>query len=312
MGVPNSRICRVKNGPGAAAADLPETPHQGSSSGGAAAVTGPRTGSEPEAATPRRRREPPRFRPVEVRRVERLNPRMVRVTLAGQELAGFATDLPAASVRLLLAASGDELVVPSWNGNEFLLPDGRRPTIRTFTPLRFDPQALELDIDIVLHDSGAASQWAEAVGPGAPAALSGPGRGYAVATDARAYVLAGDETAIPAISQLLAAMPRGMPVQGLIEVAEPEARAALGDYPAASVEWLDLPPGAGPGDALVPAVQSTDITEGTRVWVAGEAAAVQRIRRHLFEELGLPRSQASVRGYWKRGRSGDEGDNRSR
>lgn len=237
---------------------------------------------------------------------------MVGVTLAGQELAGFATGLPAASVRLLLAAPGDELVVPSWNGNEFLLPDGRRPTIRTFTPLRFDPEALELDIDIVLHGNGAASQWAEAAAPGTPAALSGPGRGYAVATDARAYVLAGDETAIPAISQLLAAMPRDMPVQVLIEVAEPEARAPLGDHPAASVEWLDLPPGAGPGGALVPAVQCTDIAEDARVWVAGEAAAVQRIRRYLFEERNLPRSRASVRGYWKRGRSGDEDNDRSR
>jgi len=45
--------------------------------------------------------------------------------------------------------------------------------------------------------------------------------------------------------------------------------------------------------------------EGARLWVAGEAAGVQRVRRHLFEERGLPRGQASVRGYWKRGRSGD-------
>lgn len=236
---------------------------------------------------------------------------MVRVTLAGQELTGFTADLPAASVRLLIAAPRDELVVPSWNGNEFLLPDGRRPTIRTFTPLRFDPQALELDLDIVLHGSGAASQWAEAAAPGTPAALSGPGRGYAIAADARTYVLAGDETAIPAISQLLAAMPRGMPVQVLIEVAAPAARVSLEDHPAASVEWLDLSLRAEPGDALVPAVQSMDITEDTRVWVAGEAAAVQRIRRHLFEDRGLPRSQASVRGYWKLGRSGDKDDDRS-
>jgi len=40
------------------------------------------------------------------------------------------------------------------------------------------------------------------------------------------------------------------------------------------------------------------------VWVAGEAAAVQRIRRALFEERGVPRSRATVRGYWKHGRAG--------
>jgi NADPH-dependent ferric siderophore reductase len=35
---------------------------------------------------------------------------------------------------------------------------------------------------------------------------------------------------------------------------------------------------------------------------------VQRIRRHLFADRGLPRAQASVRGYWKHGRSGDTDD----
>jgi NADPH-dependent ferric siderophore reductase len=39
------------------------------------------------------------------------------------------------------------------------------------------------------------------------------------------------------------------------------------------------------------------------VWVAGEAAAMQRIRTHLFDGRGLTRSQATVRGYWKLGRS---------
>src|SRR4029453_10206312 len=68
-------------------------------------------------ATRRLRREPPAFRHVEVRRVERLTPRMVRVTLGGAELAGFTVDPPAASVRVLLASPGGaDFVVPSWNG----------------------------------------------------------------------------------------------------------------------------------------------------------------------------------------------------
>jgi NADPH-dependent ferric siderophore reductase len=41
------------------------------------------------------------------------------------------------------------------------------------------------------------------------------------------------------------------------------------------------------------------------VWAAGEAAAMQRIRRHLFDEREVPRAQATVRGYWKHGRRGD-------
>lgn len=234
---------------------------------------------------------------------------MARVTLAGAELEGLTVEDPAASVRLLLPSPGaQKLVIPRWNGNEFLLPDGRRPTIRTFTPRRVDPEALELDLDVVVHGGGVASEWAEAAAPGDPAAISGPGRGYTVDRDAPAFLLAGDETALAAIGQLLEALPAGTPVQAYIEVAHPDARVALPDHPRATVEWRDLAPDAAPGDAIVAAVRDADLVPGTRVWAAGEAAGVQRIRRYLFEERGLSRVQTTIRGYWKRGRAGgDEG-----
>ena len=265
------------------------------------------TSSEPGSATPRTRREPPRFRRVSVRRVERRSPRLIRVTLAGLELGGLTVEEPAASVRLLLPASAtDELVVPIWNGNEFLLPDGRRPTIRTFTPRRLDGTTLELDIEAVVHGDGVASRWAAAAESGDQAAISGPGRGYVVDRDAPAFLLAGDETAIPAISQLLEVLPTETPTQVHIEVARPDARLSLSDHPHATVEWHALSTGAPPGDALVAAVRDAKLPPGVRVWVAGEAAAVQRIRRNLFEERSLPRAQTTVRGYWKHGRAGGD------
>jgi NADPH-dependent ferric siderophore reductase len=261
-------------------------------------------------ATRRLRREPPAFRHVEVRRIERLTPRMIRVTLGGAELAGFTVEQPAASVRVLLPTPGGaDLVVPSWNGNEFLLPEGRRPTIRTLTPWQVDPDALELDVGIVIHGSGVASDWALSAEPGLPAAISGPGRGYTVEGDAPAYLVAGDETAIPAITQVLDAVPDETPVQVRVEVAHPDGRLALPEHPGASVEWCDLPSRAAPGDALGAAVRDLELAHGTRVWAAGEAAAVQRIRRHLFDDRGLSRAQTSVRGYWKHGRAGDEDGN---
>ena len=85
------------------------------------------------------RREPPRFRMVEVRRVAMVNACLARVTLGGSQLEGFAIDEPAASVRLLLPyPASRELVIPTWNGNEFLLADGQRPVIRTLTPSALD------------------------------------------------------------------------------------------------------------------------------------------------------------------------------
>ena len=240
---------------------------------------------------------------------------MVRVTFRGAALAGLAIEDPAASVRLLLPAPGTpanetlyetpELVIPTWNGNEFLLPDGRRPTIRTFTPRRLDRDPLELTLDLVVHELGAASRWAQTAALGDPAAISGPGRGYAIDQDAAAFLLAGDETAIPAISQLLEVLPAERPVQVFIEGPDDGARLDLPQHPRATVVWSTRVPDASPGDELVAAVRRGDVTAGTRVWAAGEAAVMQRIRRHLFEDRAFPRAHATVRGYWKQGRSGD-------
>jgi NADPH-dependent ferric siderophore reductase len=263
------------------------------------------TDPHPTERPDRARREPPRFRSVSVRAVVPLSPRLLRITLAGADLRGFTVGEPAASVRLLLPASASEpLVVPTWNGNEFLLPGGRRPTIRTFTPRRVDAVSGEIDLDAVIHGDGAASRWAEHAEPGAPAAISGPGRGYAIESDAPAFLLAGDETAIAAISQLLEALPPDAPTQVHVEAGRPDARLALPAHPRATVEWHDLAPGAPPGDALVAAVRAAPLVPGARVWVAGEAASVQRIRRYLFDELAKPRAETTVRGYWKHGRAG--------
>ena len=255
------------------------------------------------------RRPPPLFRRVKVLRTERLSPRMGRVTLTGAELEGLRVEQPAASVRVLLPPVGEgELAVPEWTGNEFVLANGRRPTIRTLTPRRLDPDRLELDVEVVIHDGGAASEWAQTVRPRAPAAVSGPARGYSFDPDGPTFFLAGDETAIPAISQLLELLPAGKPVHAEIEIAVPEARMALPARPGATVDWLDLPVGAPPGEAIVAAVRDAELDPETRVWVAGEAAAVQRIRRQLLEGRGLPRAQTSIRGYWKHGRSAGVGD----
>ena len=228
---------------------------------------------------------------------------MTRVRLGGLTLEGFAVDLPAASVRLLIPSPGsDELVMPSWNGNEFLLADGTRPIIRTFTPRFFDADRLELALDVVIHDGGAVSAWIDRAQPGDPAAVSGPGRGYAIDDDAPQFLLAGDETAIPAICQLLEVLPESVPVEVIVEVTDPAAKLNLHEGSSVATRWVVLPASAPPGDALVAAVAEVGLEPGAKVWVAGEAAAMHRIRRHCFEERGLARSDVTVRGYWKAGR----------
>src|SRR2546426_3121875 len=142
-----------------------------------------------------RRRSPPRR--VVVARVQTLSPAMRRITLAGAELAGFAASAPASYVKLIFPEPGEREPVPP-------SPDGPRAmNMRTYTPRRFDAQALELDVDFVLHGVGPASNWAEQAQPGQPLLLMGPGPGYTTDPDTSSYLLIGDDSALPAIETIL-------------------------------------------------------------------------------------------------------------
>lgn len=223
---------------------------------------------------------------------------MIRLTLAGAELAGFELEHPAASVRLLIPSPGSsELVIPRWNGNEFLLEDGTRPVIRTFTPRSLTPHGL--DLDIVVHEGGAVSDWAETANLGAAAAVSGPGRGYEVDGSVSGYLLIGDETAIPAISQLLEHIPEAIPVEAHLVVNNDFGRIEMPDHRDSVLTWREISEPTDAGAAMLTALQETERDETRKVWCAGEAAAVQAVRNHLFRELGLARALGNVRGYWK-------------
>lgn len=249
------------------------------------------------------RREPPPLRPVEVfEKVER-SPRLLRITLIGDGLKTLEVDQPAASVRLLVPESGDgELEMPTWDGNEFLRADGSRPLLRTFTPLRLDNGAGRMDLEIVRHDGGAVSGWAETVSPGDAAAVSGPGRGFDLPDGVTRLVLLGDETALPAVAQLMEWMPDEVEIEAHVAVVTDDAVVAMPDDGA--VTWhVD----ERPGESLVELARTTsaeDLPDTTHLWAAGEASAMQAIRNHLFDDLGLARSRATVRGYWKRQAAG--------
>lgn len=143
------------------------------------------------------------------------------------------------------------------------------------------------------------SSWAQKAREGGEAAVSGPGRAYRIDVDAHHYLLMGDETAIPAISQLLEAIPEQATTAAIVEIREPAARLELPQRPNHSETWVVANAGASPGTSLEAAVRAADLPAGSKVWAAGEAASMFRLRRHLFEERGVARADATVRGYWK-------------
>lgn len=236
-----------------------------------------------------------------VERVE-LSPRMLQLTFEGEGLRSFQVDEPAASIRLLVPRPGAELELPEWSGNEFLDADGSRPLLRTLTPLRLDVSAGRIDVEIVRHPGGAVSEWAEAATAGDPAAISGTGRGFVLPDGTANLIVVGDETALPAIGQILSWFDGDVAMTAHVEIivaeAEIDLRQASQD---ARIGWYvstDDPPG-GELVSVVRSLSEQGLAEDTHLWAAGEASAMQAIRSRLFDELGLPRSQATVRGYWK-------------
>lgn len=230
---------------------------------------------------------------------------MLRLTFEGDGLRELVAPEPASSVRLLVPSPGSAgLVLPDWNGNEFLLPGGERPSLRTFTPLRFDADAGRIELEIVRHPGGVVSGWAETAAAGDRVAISGPGRGWDLDPAVRTLRLLGDETALPAIGQLIEVVDPAVSIIADIEV---ESDAAIQELPGragAVAAWHVRPPDQAPGTTLVDAARAIgDVGADVHVWAAGEAASMQAIRKHCFDALGLPRSQTTVRGYWKPARA---------
>ena len=242
-----------------------------------------------------------------VRRVDRVSPHLLRVVLGGPELQGFgAGAFTDHYVKLLFPADGatygPELDLAELRATR---PKEQRPRTRTYTVRAWDPEAVELTIDVVQHgDRGVAGPWAAAARPGDVLQLLGPGGAYAPDPDADWHLLVGDSSVLPAIAASLPRIPAGRPVHVVVEVhdaAEEQPLSSPGDL---RVTWLhrgDLGAVAPADEPLAVAVRELAFPAGrVHAFVHGEAVAVRELRRHLLADRGLDRQQLSISGYWKR------------
>ncbi|MGD9985969.1 siderophore-interacting protein [Pseudonocardia sp.] len=242
---------------------------------------------------------PPRL--LQVRRSTRITPKMIRVTLAGDELTGFPGDGPDRRVKMFFPVHGqDRPAVPRASTGGPVWPPGEaRPTIRTYTVRRFDAAAGELDIDFVLHEGhGPAAAWARAAEPGAWVGVSEPGGRWEPDPAAEFHVVIGDESALPAVATVLEELAGFTgPVLAFLEVAD---AAEQQDLPAnARVAWVHRGDAAA-GEQLVAAVRTAELpAAGGQAWLAGESAAVRDLRRHLLDDRRLDRRRVYATGYWR-------------
>ena len=255
---------------------------------------------------------------LKVVRREELTSHMFRVVLGG---SGFDTFTPSkftdSYVKLVFV--GDDVDMASLPQPLTLdsfadLPPAEQPVVRTLTVRRADPAAREIAIDVVVHgEHGAAGLWAATAEPGQPVYLMGPSGAYAPDPAADWHLLAGDETALPAISVALEALPANAIGQAFIEIAGPEDEIPLTAPQGVRIDWIyrggraDLIGEDRAGDfaPLIEAVKSAPWLPGqVHAFVHGEAQAVMHnLRPYIRKDREVDAKWASISGYWRRGRT---------
>jgi NADPH-dependent ferric siderophore reductase len=148
-------------------------------------------------------------------------------------------------------------------------------------------------------------------------------------------LLGGDETAVPAIASILAGLPADARGEALLEVPSAADAQELTAPEGVRVTWLARDDAAH-GAKLVPAVRAAtrrilgeeqagpaveledvdvdhdvlwevpdEVTDVSRfyAWLAGEAAVIKLLRRHLVAECGVDRRLVAFMGYWRLGRA---------
>ena len=300
--------------------------------------------------------ERPAYRPFAARvaRTERLSPTFLRITFQSDDLRDFGDECLDQRIKLLLPVAEHGLPdLTGVGGDDWFawwraLPDAERNPLRTYTSRAVRRGLGEVDVDFALHgDMGPASRWAGAAQVGDPMVLIGPdalspARGLGIEWHpgaARSLLLAGDETAAPAICNILSSLPDDAVGCAFIEVPVTGDRLDVRVPKGVNLTWLPRdgrPNGSRLEEAVrrwvdchvkVGAIAAPEVAlaadaqplveddadgivwdapvvhEGSTLyaWLAGESGCIKAMRRFLVRDTGIDRRQVAFMGYWRRG-----------
>jgi NADPH-dependent ferric siderophore reductase len=255
--------------------------------------------------TARRVRHELKMRLLEVRDVSRVTPKLVRVTLAGDDLTGFISASHDDHCKLFFPQHGlDKPVLPTQGPNGPVFPEGiAKPVARDYTPRHYDAANNTLTIEFVLHGHGPATSWAAQAKPGQFLGVGGPRGSFVVPDDFDWYLLAGDEAALPAIARRLEELPATARAIVVAEIDNASEEQTFKSCAAVETIWVHRN-GAEPGASalLEQAIAGLTLPPGDGyAWVAAEAATAKSLRRHLVEGRGLRKDWVKAAAYWRHG-----------
>lgn len=265
------------------------------------------------------------YRPFQVRLTarQRLSPSFVRLTLSGADLRHCSPTLLDQRVKLLVGdvSSFDDDWYATWTA----MPSERRPAMRTYTLSAVRPQADEVDIDVVLHaQEGPVGTFAADAAVGEACLLVAPDvrrEGHDEVglawrpNGAREVLVVADETALPAVVNIVGAL--APDVVGRVVVEVPRA-GDIRELPApagVAVTWCVKEHGGRAADAVdferaeAPDAADDDLLweeasgDSWYGWVAGEAGMVRQVRA-AAKASGVAAGSIAFMGYWKAGVAG--------
>lgn len=225
-------------------------------------------------------------RELTVEKVAYLTPHMIRVTLGGEALTGFASAAPDDHIKLLFDG-----------------PNPEKPLMREYTPRRYCEKDNTLLVDFAIHDAGPATDWALNAKPGDSLRIGGP-RGSQKIVGATKLLLIGDETALPAIGRWVEELPEGFPVTTLGAVPGAEDEQSFESPAKQENLWVHRPISEATDAApLLAQLKTLAPPPDTFVWIAAEAQVARTLREWLLDTHGHPMAMLKARGYWTKGQA---------
>ncbi|MGB3070886.1 MAG: siderophore-interacting protein [Ottowia sp.] len=241
-------------------------------------------------------RHPFRARHVQLLARETISPGFLRLTLGGPELSGFVSAGFDDHVKLILPQAGLEKpnLPVMVEGRPHI--EGERPTMRDYTPLRYDVARNTLLMDFAIHGAGPADEWAQSAPIGQWLGLAGPRGSLLIPRDLQWHWLLGDETAMPAIERRLAELPAGSRAVVRVQTAHAADRRAWVSAADLDLQWVD---------SLGEAVQPLEIPQGEGfIWAAGENRSMAELRTWILAKPGANPKRMRIASYWKQGEVG--------
>lgn len=241
-----------------------------------------------------------------------ITPRMVRITIAGDDLRNYErTGHFDEHFGLLFPHPGEsEPVVPEIVDGREVCPEGReRSPMRILTLRRHDAEAGEIDIDFFLHEGGIATGWAEQAKIGDPVVLTDAHGHDEVPAEAEWRVLIGDSAALPAIGRFVEQLRPGQSAVVVGIVTDAAERQEIASPGTVEWRWIEVSDPAEIGHTIINLATNYDRPAGPGYfWVAGEGNATRAVRKYLRRTVGLANKWFAATGYWRV--NGEEWDRR--